>query len=434
MATQLNERQSGRAYRKLKVLVNKFAYVNWALADQAIVSGASFLTTVLIARFLGIEEFGRFALAWLGILFSQNFQIALVIQPMMTIARKQPRDELAAYTGSVIFQQIILGLLAVVFIFAGVTIAELLRPEWRLGQLAMPIAVLALSSQYAEFVRRYFFTFDRARVSFFVDVARYVTQAGSLVILFLYSAASASLETVLYAMSAASLLALLVGIPLIGPVRFDLNNMRITAYRHWRFSRWLIPSAVAVWCREYFVHTAVAAVLGLSELGAIRAAQQLVRMVNVLILAFENIVPMRAGAAFSVNGFAGLVDFIDSFVLRFSAAIALVLVTIALIGGELLGIVYGAEYGGYGQLVAAYAAVMLLYLVRNTLATMVRAMETTVFEFYSSVSGAILITTAALPLVTLFGMPGAFISLAIFECVIILCLSFGFGRRHVARM
>ena len=202
----------------------------------------------------------------------------------------------------------------------------------------------------------------------------------------------------------------------------------------WRFARWLIPSAVAIWCRENFVHLAVAAVLGLGELGALRAAQQLVRMVNVLIQAFENIVPMRAGAAFAGRGFAGLIDFIDCFVLRYSVAIALMLAVIAVCGSELLMFVYGSEFGGYGQYVAAYAAVMLLYLVKNTLATILRAMETTVFEFYSSVSGGIIIAIIALPLVKSFGMPGAFISLAVFECVMILCLSFGFGRRHVARM
>ncbi len=434
MALTLNHRLALDLLSRLKCQAGRASYINWAVADQVIVSGVSFLTTILVARFLGIEEFGRFALAWLGVFFAQNFQLALVIQPMMTIARKQPRKEISAYTGSVILHQVVLSLLAVVFVYAGVSAAEMIRPEWQLGQLAIPISLLVLTGQYADFVRRFFFTFDRPSVAFLVDLTRYGAQAVSLAVMFIFFREFASVATALYVISTSSLLALLVAIPVFGPFRFEMSNMQNTGLRHWKFARWLIPSAVATWCRENFVHTAVAAVLGLSDLGALRAAQQLVRMVNVLIQAFENIVPMRAGAAFAGKGFAGLVDFIDVFILRYSAVIALVLAAIALVGGKLLTLVYGAEFSNYGQYVAAYAAVMVLYLVRNSFAMVLRAMERTVFEFFASVSGAAIITLLALPLVTAFGMAGAFISLAIFECVMLLCLSFGFSARRVARM
>ena len=32
--------------------------INWALADQAMLSGINFLTGILLARYLGITEFG----------------------------------------------------------------------------------------------------------------------------------------------------------------------------------------------------------------------------------------------------------------------------------------------------------------------------------------------------------------------------------------
>ena len=45
-------------------LLARYSHVNWALADQTMVSGVNFLTGILLARHLGIEEFGRFTLAW----------------------------------------------------------------------------------------------------------------------------------------------------------------------------------------------------------------------------------------------------------------------------------------------------------------------------------------------------------------------------------
>ncbi len=49
--------------------LTRYRHVNWALADQVMVSGVNFLTGILLARGLGIEEFGRFTLAWMVVLF-----------------------------------------------------------------------------------------------------------------------------------------------------------------------------------------------------------------------------------------------------------------------------------------------------------------------------------------------------------------------------
>ena len=49
-----------------------------ALADQALVSGASFATTVLLVRRLGLADFGLYGLLWLGVLLALGLQQALV--------------------------------------------------------------------------------------------------------------------------------------------------------------------------------------------------------------------------------------------------------------------------------------------------------------------------------------------------------------------
>ena len=41
-------------------LVARYAHINWPLADQSVVSGVNFLTVILPARYLGLEELGRF--------------------------------------------------------------------------------------------------------------------------------------------------------------------------------------------------------------------------------------------------------------------------------------------------------------------------------------------------------------------------------------
>ncbi len=74
-------------------LLGRYSHINWALADQAMVSGVNFLTGILLARYLGIEAFGQFMLAWMLVLLVNTLQYALVIAPMMSIGPKQPEAE-----------------------------------------------------------------------------------------------------------------------------------------------------------------------------------------------------------------------------------------------------------------------------------------------------------------------------------------------------
>ena len=74
-------------------VLKRHSHVNWALADQAMVSGVYFLTGILLARYLGLEEFGRFTLAWMAVLFANSIQHAMIIAPMMSIGPKQSAAE-----------------------------------------------------------------------------------------------------------------------------------------------------------------------------------------------------------------------------------------------------------------------------------------------------------------------------------------------------
>jgi O-antigen/teichoic acid export membrane protein len=417
----------------VKAMVKASGEINFALADQAVVSGVSFITTVLLARYLGLEEFGRFTLAWLGLFLAQNLQIALVITPMLTIASKQKRHALSGYRGAVLLQQGVLSLAITAFVFAGTHLSGWLMPEWGVGELALPLAALVFCAQWADFARRYHFAFMRPHLAFAVDGLRYASQLALLVGLFVGLSSQAGVAAALYAMAGSALVGAALGLVNLGDVTFSAETIRQVIRRHWSFSRWLVLTAFAQWAREYFVFTAVGALLGLAEVGALRAAQQLVRVVNVPLQGLANIVPVRAGAAFGERGLDGLIAFMRTFVARYMGAIALALVAIALAGNWLLAMFYGAAYSGYGFVVAAYAFVMIIYLVREMIFIMLRAMETTAFELYSAIAGAAVVIVGSYPLVDLWGLPGALMTLALFEGVITAVLAVGLiGASHQA--
>lgn len=95
----------------------------WALADQVIVSGFNFLTSLLLARILGIEEFGRYALAWTVVLFVQGIQYSTISSTMLSIGPKHDPPAARAYFGAIFVHQAIFGFLSTVLTWLGVNLA-----------------------------------------------------------------------------------------------------------------------------------------------------------------------------------------------------------------------------------------------------------------------------------------------------------------------
>src|SRR5271154_3962226 len=90
----------------------------WALADQSVVSATNFLTSVMLARFMGLREFGIFALAWMVVLFANSIQNALIVAPMMSVGPQQEDKDKPRYFGAVFFHALLLSLSCFLLVFA----------------------------------------------------------------------------------------------------------------------------------------------------------------------------------------------------------------------------------------------------------------------------------------------------------------------------
>ncbi len=155
--------------RQATRLIGRHSHVNWALADQAMVSAVNFMTGILVARYLGIEELGRFTLAWMVVLFAYSIQHAAINSPMMSIGPKQAEADAPAYYGAVVFQQLVLGISTFAIVWTGVALSDLVFPEWQVAGLALPLACAAIAFQFQDFLRRCFFTRRRGMIAFTND-------------------------------------------------------------------------------------------------------------------------------------------------------------------------------------------------------------------------------------------------------------------------
>ena len=317
-------------------LTGRYTRVGWAIADQMLVSGASFGTTMLIARFLGKAEFGRFVLAWLAVWIIQNIQIALITTPITTFAMREPVERQPAYFGAVWVQQAVFAAVTTMLAYGLAVSSTKVVPDWRLGDIALPLSLVVLFGQIADIQRRYFYIHERTHISFVLDFARHGTQIAGLIAMFLLLPSKASLGLALGIIAAANMLGCITGWLLMRPARFEWETIKQVARRHWQFSRWLLGSTLTYCAREGFVNMSVGSLLGLTEVGILRAVQQLVMTINIPLYVMHNTVPAPASVAYGARGFPGLMSFMQGFALKYFLFLCTMLVAIGIFGEKLL--------------------------------------------------------------------------------------------------
>jgi len=206
----------------IKNFFSRYSHINWALADQAMVSGVNFLTGILIARYLGLEEYGRFVLAWMAVLFFNSLQQAGIIAPMMSLGPQQTASDESAYYGAIVLQQLAWSLLCFVFLWMGVVLSEWVVPQWGVQDLGLPLALTLLAWQLQDFLRRYYFVRNQGQLAFINDAISYLGQLVVLAALFRWG----RLETagVLWLIALTSAVAVLVGACTMGPLHFSCKS------------------------------------------------------------------------------------------------------------------------------------------------------------------------------------------------------------------
>ena len=327
-------------------LITRYRALNFALLDQALVSGVNFLTIVILARRLGVEDFGSFMLAWLLLLFLKSLQGGIVISPMMSIGPKQAPADIGDYYGAALLYQILLAAAGGALILAGCQVFSVLRPDWSIGHLALPVAAAGIGDQVQEFARRYLFARDRAARAFVSDLATYGSRAALLLFVpgddiapaFWFVATSSAFGAALATTALA-----------------DLRPSRSSAVRHWprqwRYARWTAGAALMEWGSGHLIVIAAGGILGPVAVGAIRATTNVFAVVQALIQALNNVVPMRAASMFESGGRSALARYI----LRVTTGAGLACLAALALGtafpSAILELLYGPAYADYAYLV-----------------------------------------------------------------------------------
>lgn len=411
----------------MRKILRRHSHVNWAIADQAMVSGVNFFTGILLARYLGLVEYGIFTLAWMSVLFVNSFQMAIILSPMMSLGPKQGEKDTPSYFGAVLIQQIFFSCLSFLVLFFGIKISGMIFPQWNVQGLALPLASAALAFQMQDFIRRYFFTRQRPLAAFVNDVISYMGQLSFLV--WLFYTANVNAEQAIWVIAATSALAVIIGAFFFDCMTWDIKIFNSVTRRHWNFSRWLIASAALQWSSGHLFIVIAGGVLGATAVGAMRAALNIVGITNILFQGLENVVPIRSANHFMDRGKSGLIVYLRKMTVFCTVATVFLCGVIAVAPEFWLGLVYGDEYLQYGYLLYWYTAIYLIISLGLPLRSGLRAIEITRPIFSSYLVASVIAIVSSYPLAFMYDLNGVMAGTLLVNLSMVIVLMLGFSKQ-----
>jgi O-antigen/teichoic acid export membrane protein len=396
----------------------------WALADQAVVSATNFLTNVMLARFMGLREFGIFVLAWMSVMFVNSLQTALIVTPMMSIGPKQDEKDRPTYFGAVVFQEIVLVSFCFIFVFVSLKTSSTIFRHADLQQLALPLAVSAFAYQMQDFVRRYFFATRRSRRALADDALSYIPQ---LPILFLlHRAGHLNSATALWVMAGTSIVGVVAGWFWVEPLEFQWNWIKAVSRRHWTISRWITGSALLTWTSGNLFVIAAPVYYGAAAAGVLKASQNIMGVTHVWFQGLDNVVPVETARRLRDGGVHSMLAYTRSILVKWGGLTLLFAIVIAAAPGFWLRLAYGQEMAQYGYVLRFYAFLYVIFFLGGPLRAALQALEFTVPIFWSYLAMTAFAFAFAIPMAKWFGLDGTMLGLLgaqiIFQSIVGTCL------------
>lgn len=347
--------------KRLREMVARHGHVNWALADQAVVSGCNFITGIMLARLLGPEAFGLFVLLNAAMFYVNSFQGALIFTPMISAAPQLPEPQRTRYLQGVFALQLGLSV-GLALLALGLGEAALATDAFNLSTTldhghVWALAAALLAFQLQDLQRRYYFVLEKSRAAFANDLLSY---GGQVTLLGLFGLrGTLDVTTAFLSIAATSFTAFSLGF-IYARVRPALSEARAVLRDGWRTGRDYLVAWQFQWLGTQGVLLVGGGMLGTQAAGAVRAAQNIVGPINILFLSMDNVIPVMAARRYAEHGLARLVSFLWRLSLIGSAVLAPVLLALAFFAEPIMRFVYGERYVDSAALVVFQAAYVFL--------------------------------------------------------------------------
>lgn len=404
-------------------LLRRHKNVNWAFADQSVISASNFFASVLIARFLGVQAFGWFCALLIVLRFMEAIQAALIVSPMLSIGAKQFGDDSRSYFTSVHLLQTLFGVTSVTLFALGSWLIGDHIAEWGQYSLTLPAAAAAFANQKQEYFRRCFFAQRRPGMALLTDGCGHGLRIAALYLI-LGHTQEPTLSSAVWIFAGTAGLAAVLSLILQWHWKWSSSDFKKIAARHWEFGKWLVGANALQFASRNAISFVIGGILGVAALGVFRATLNVVGFTNITDGALGNVIPIGASRNYQQHGAQGLDRYLRKAVLLSVGATATIAILACVAPEFWLSVFYGNKFNEYANLVYWHAACTTVTTFSSLpLQAGLKAMEQTQPIFLGRVFRLVLNVALAYPLGAWFGLPGVMFSIlfaAVMECLILI--------------
>jgi O-antigen/teichoic acid export membrane protein len=412
------------------VRVSMFARNKWIIGDQALVSASNFLSSALLARFLGVQNFGYFSVFYVLLQYLNAIQLALIVGPLLTLGGQQSKKEQASFIDGMAGYQVILTLLScgVLGVYALLTWFHILA-ERGPGNIWLPFFATVIFFQFQDWYRRTFYLRNMGREVFWNDFISYVGQIVVLAVLWWMKLLT--IATAMWAIGATSLAATLAAYTWyrISPT----TEVTKAAFRKtWKMGRDLLTASQLQWLGTQGLLLIVVAFAGVTAASGIRAAITLFGPVNVLFQLLDNVIPVKASQRFHAGGRPALKQYLRDIGIPLGFIIGIPILLVMIFAKQLMVLAFGKAFAQYESLIVWQGIYYLLGVVYRMLTYYYRTLHLSKVLARGAVVVACTSVTACVLLARNYGALGAMIALVLGQLLNTILPPF-FARRERTR-
>jgi O-antigen/teichoic acid export membrane protein len=385
-----------------------------SIVDQGLVSGAGFLLSFLLARWLSSEVYGAFAVAFATLLFLSGFHNVLLLEPMSVMGPARYSNRTPAYFAAQLKIHKLLGALLAGALLLMALFMKLLGANRDLATATAASAFALPFFLMLWLVRRMAYIVQRPSIAGWASAGYFLlTMVGLLV---LHSRSVLSPATAFLLMGCAGLLC--AALPLrqlgmLGAKTDDQCSWKAVARENWSYGRWLVLSttlfSVAAQIQTYLA----AGFLGLGAAGILRAMQVPSLVMTQIVTAVGLLVLPSMSYEFGLGQLARLrrkAVLASAFVTLIALAYAAVL---WLFADPIEHLLYGGKYSPYVRLIPILGLVPVCTGFAIGFSMAVRASQKPHFDLLANSISAPVGLLTALIFIKLWGLQGAALSLVV---------------------
>lgn len=403
-----------------------------SVLNQALSSGTNFLIGIFLAIELTTSQFGVYGICFAVVLFFSGLSNALLTLQMVVWLPHRVAEERRQFAAE------ILVLLAIAStapaLLAGALLLALTATGWldsHMPGYMLAIAVASAGASLKDFVVRLSYS-ERSewRAVEVSSVVAIITALGFVIVkssgvLSSTGGASTAIWVVAAGYLAGSFVGLLrANLPITDVSAKSLRDVWATA---WTEGRWASAGALVAWLQSQVYVYATAILVGPAGVGVANTARLFVAPFQFLSAAISQVVLPRLATVAARGG--QLRAAAKRYVTLMSCLASLYLAALYVLYPRLDKASLSTEYANLGVYVAAWAAVLLVQILREGASAPLQALRSFQFIWSRNWVSALVALSTAVPFSIYFGATGAIASLAIGEATFAVLLWMGLRNK-----